>query len=141
MAENSVEIAAPRARVFDVLADPGAYAEWVVGADRIRAADDGWPAPTNRIYHSTGLGPVHVDDSTEVLECEPPERLVLLARLGPLGSFRVELVLAEHDEVTEVTMRESPVGGVSRFAGPVGDAVGALRNSLSLRRLKEIAER
>src|SRR5881397_4003730 len=128
MAENSVEIAAPRARVFEVLADPDAYAEWVVGADRIRAADDGWPAPTNRIYHSTGIGPIHVDDSTEVLECEPLERLVLLARLGPLGSFRVELELTERDEVTEVTMREKPVEGMSRFAGPVGDAVGTARN-------------
>jgi len=135
VSENTVEIAAPRTRVFEVLADPDAYAEWVVGADRIRAADDGWPAPTNRVYHSTGAGPVHVDDSTEVVECEPPERLVLLARLGPLGTFRVELVLAERGDATEVTMWEKPVDGISRFAGPVGDAVGTLRNSLSLRKL------
>lgn len=141
MSENTVEIAAPRARVFEILADPDAYAEWVVGADHIRAADDGWPAPAKRLYHSTGLGPVHVDDSTEVLECEPPGRLVLLAHLGPLGSFQVELVLAEHDDATHVTMREAPVEGISRFAGPVGDAVGSARNALSLRKLKEIAER
>ncbi len=141
MAESSVEIAVPRPRVFEILADPDGYAEWVVGADRIRAADDEWPAPTKRLYHSTGVGPLHVDDSTEVLECEPPERLVLLAHLGPLGTFHVALVLADLGGATEVTMREEPVEGLSRLAGPVGDAVGSVRNALSLRKLKEIAER
>ena len=31
-------------RVFEVLADPRSYAYWVVGAHKIRDADDGWPA-------------------------------------------------------------------------------------------------
>lgn len=141
MADNSIEIAAPRERVFGILADPDTYAEWVVGADRIRGADDGWPAPTRRLYHSTGAGPLHIDDSTEVLECTAPERLVLLAHLGPLGAFRVELELREAGDATEVTMREEPVEGISKLAGPVGDLAGSARNALSLRRLKQLAER
>jgi uncharacterized protein YndB with AHSA1/START domain len=138
--ENEIEIAAPRAHVFDILADAERYAGWVVGTDRIRDASTTWPAPGSRLHHSVGAGPLSIDDSTEVLECEAPERLVLLAHLGPLGSFRVELVLRDLGETTHVEMREGPVQGISRLAGPAGDAAGAVRNALSLRRLKKLAE-
>jgi hypothetical protein len=77
-----------------------------------------------------------------VVACDSPDRLELLAHLGPLGSFRVELTLEELEGArTRVTMVEAPVEGVSKLAGPVGDAVGRLRNRLTLGRLKEIAER
>jgi len=39
-----------------------------------------------------------------------------------------------------VTMREEPEEGIVQAIGPVGDAVGALRNKLSLRSLKRLAE-
>jgi uncharacterized protein YndB with AHSA1/START domain len=141
VAENDVVIEAPREAVFAVLADGPRYHEWVMGAADIRAADAAWPAPGSRIHHSTGVGPLAIDDSTEVVECDPPGRLELLAHLGPLGSFRVELTLdALAGGRTCVKMVEVPVEGLSKLAGPVGDAVGRLRNMLSLSRLKEIAE-
>lgn len=141
MAENEIRIDAARDRVFQVLADPVSYGHWVVGAKEIRGATGDWPHPGSRIHHSVGTGPATIDDSTEVLECEQPGRLLLLAHLGPLGSFRVELVLrAEGEDATRVTMLEEPVEGISRLAGPVGDAVGTLRNQWSLGRLKELAE-
>jgi hypothetical protein len=91
---------------------------------------------------TAGVGPLTIDDSTEVVACEPPKRLELLAHLGPLGSFRVEFRLdALAGNRTCVKMEEAPVEGVSRLAGPVGDAAGRLRNMLSLARLKTIAER
>jgi uncharacterized protein YndB with AHSA1/START domain len=139
--ENEIQISAPPARVFAVLADPASYADWIVGTKEIRHATGGWPEPGSRIHHSVGAGPLTIDDSTEVLECERPTRLVLLAHLGPLGSFNVELLLrAGGDGSTNVTMLEEPVEGISRFAGPVGDAVGVVRNQWSLARLKELAE-
>jgi uncharacterized protein YndB with AHSA1/START domain len=141
MSENEIQIAAAPERVFAVLADPGSYAQWVVGTDRIRDSTGAWPEPGSRIHHSVGAGAATIDDSTEVLESEPPKRLLLLAHLGPLGSFRIELLLHDGgDGTTRVTMLEKPVEGISRFAGPVGDAVGSVRNKWSLGRLKELAE-
>lgn len=141
MAENDVVIDASREQVFAVLADGPRYHRWVMGAADVRAADDDWPAPGSRIHHSTGVGPLTIDDSTEVVVCEPPRRLELLAHLGPLGTFRVEFTLdALAGGRTRVRMAEAPVEGVSKLAGPVGDAVGRLRNMLSLAKLKSIAE-
>jgi uncharacterized protein YndB with AHSA1/START domain len=140
MAENEIEIAAPREHVFAILAQPERYADWLLGTERVRDADAAWPAPGARLHHSVGAAGVTLDDSTEVLECEAPERLLLLAHLGPLGAFRVELVLRAEGESTHVTMNEVAVEGVSKLAEPVtGVAVGA-RNAVSLGRLKELAE-
>ncbi|HEY6962855.1 MAG TPA: SRPBCC family protein [Gaiellaceae bacterium] len=142
MAENEIVIRADRSRVWDVLADADTYAEWVVGADRVRDADTAWPEPGSRLHHSVGVGPLTIDDSTEVVAAEPPSRLELLAHLGPLGSFAVELRLEDvGDGTTRVTMFEEPVEGISRAAGPVGDAFGRVRNKLSLARLKALSER
>ncbi|HEV2591294.1 MAG TPA: SRPBCC domain-containing protein [Gaiellaceae bacterium] len=141
MTINEIEINVPPDQVFAVLADPDLYAEWVVGTDRIRDSDTHWPAPGARIHHSVGVGPLTIDDSTEVIGADPPGRLELLAHLGPLGSFHVELLLVAKSGGTHVTMTEGPVEGISRLAGPVGDAFGSARNKLSLGRLKELAER
>jgi hypothetical protein len=142
MAENEILVEAPPEHVFGVLADPQLYGEWVIGAAGIRDADGHWPEPGARLHHSTGVGPVTIDDMTEVTAADPPSGLDLLAHLGPLGSFRVELRLEPAPEGgTRVVMREWPVEGVSKLAGPVGDLAGRVRNKLSLARLKTLAER
>jgi uncharacterized protein YndB with AHSA1/START domain len=142
VAVNEIVILASREEVWALLADPGRYSEWVVGAAEVRDADTTWPAPGSRLHHSTGAGPLTIDDSTEVVASDAPGRLDLLAHLGPLGSFAVELRLEPTaDGATHVTMAEEPVEGISKLAGPVGDAVGRVRNKLSLARLKARAER
>ena len=142
MAENEIVVDAPPERVFGVLADPEKYGEWVVGAAGIRDADGHWPEPGARLHHSTGIGPLTIDDMTEVTAVDPPSRLELLAHLGPLGTFRVELVLEPAPGGgTRIVMREAPVEGISKLAGPVGDLAGRVRNKLSLARLKSLAER
>ena len=140
MAENEIDIAVPRERVFAILADAQRYADWLVGTDRVRDADDSWPAPGARLHHSIGAAGVTLDDSTEVLECDAPERLLLLAQLGPLGAFRVELLLRAEGESTHVTMNEVAVEGVSKLAEPLTGVAVAARNKFSLERLKELAE-
>lgn len=140
MTENEIVVEASREEVFAVLADPKRYADWVVGTAEIRDADPAWPQPGAKLYHSIGAGPLRFDDHTEVISCAAPERLVLLAHLGPLGDFKVDLRLEEVQGATKVVMLEGPVQGISRFAGPAGDAFGSMRNALSLRRLKDIAE-
>ena len=79
-AENQIEIAAPPERVWAVLADPQCFDDWVVGAQDVRDADASWPAVGSKLHHSTGVGPLTVDDETAVEVAEPPTRLVLLAR-------------------------------------------------------------
>jgi uncharacterized protein YndB with AHSA1/START domain len=117
----------PPERVFAVLADPETYACWVVGSHSIRSADATWPAPGSKLHHRVGVGPFTLNDSTEVLEADPPRRLVLQARARPLGSARV-------------AMEEGPGDLFSRLLhNPLADRLLGRRNDESLRRLGELA--
>jgi uncharacterized protein YndB with AHSA1/START domain len=141
MARNEVVVDALPARVFEVLSDASLYADWVVGAQTVRGADEEWPARSSALAHRTGVGPVTVDDTTEVLESDPPRRLVLLAHLGPAGSVRVELQLEQVGDGTRVVMEEAPAEGIgAALHNPLGDVALRGRNAVSLRRLKELAE-
>lgn len=143
MAVNEITIDAPREAVFAVLADPGDYAHWVVGASEIHSADSTWPAPGASFHHSQGIPPLRLHDTTTVLECEPAERLVLEARLRPLAVQRVDLRLRSEGAATHVTMVEKVVpGGLGLLVrNPLVDRLIKARNVEALRRLKRIAER
>jgi uncharacterized protein YndB with AHSA1/START domain len=128
-------------RVFAVLSDPQSYGDWVVGSDTIRDADAAWPAVGSRFYHRVGVGPVKLNDHTEVLEVDPPRQLVLHARARPLGTAKVTLRLTPQGAATLVTMREEAGDPLSRLAiNPLTDWLVHRRNVESLRRLKRIAE-
>src|SRR5436305_212617 len=116
MAENEIEIQAPPDRVWAVLGDPHCYDEWVVGAQDVRAADESWPAVGSKLHHSTGIGPLTVDDETSVEAAEPPTRLVLLAKVGTAGAFRVALELRATPAGTTVRMHEEAVAGLAGHA-------------------------
>jgi hypothetical protein len=88
-------VEAPASAVWAVLADGWLYANWVVGASRIRAVDAGWPEPGCRIHHSVGLWPALIDDTTEVLEVDPERLLRLQARAWPAGEAHVEITLRD----------------------------------------------
>lgn len=139
MADNTIEIAAPPETVWRVLAEPQSYDDWVMGAQEVRDADEVWPAVGAKLHHSTGVGPLTVDDETVVEQAERPSLLVLLAKTGPLGRFRVRLELRATPAGTTVHMHEEPVGGLAAHV-PGTDTAIAARNAVSLRRLKELAE-
>ncbi len=138
-AENDIEIEAPPARVWEVLADAECFDDWVVGAKDVRDADDNWPAVGAKLHHSTGVGPLTIDDDTEVEVSEPPRRLVLLAKVGAAGAFRVTLELRETPTGTTLFMHEEPVAGLADHVPGTDSAIHA-RNDISLERLKELAE-
>lgn len=141
MARNEVLIDAPPAAVFAVLADPERYADWVVGARAILAAEPDWPAPGSAFQHAVGHGPLALSDRTEVLDAEPPVMLRLRARARPLPSATVTFHLQPEAQGTRLTLIESPASAtLSLLAGPLGHGLLALRNRESLRRLKAIAE-
>jgi uncharacterized protein YndB with AHSA1/START domain len=140
MAVNEIEVAASPEAVWDVLADPNAYGEWVLGTQRIRGADEGFPEPGTRLYHTVGAGPLTLSDTTSVVESEPARRLVLDARMGPLGTARVVIELHERAGGTVVELAERGAKGTSRLLYPAGDIVLRGRNRWSLDRLKTLVE-
>jgi uncharacterized protein YndB with AHSA1/START domain len=141
VATTRQQISAPPERVFAVLSNPQSYGDWVVGSDTIRDADRAWPAAGSRFYHRVGVGPVKVNDHTEVLEVDPQRQLVLHARARPLGTAKVTLLLTPQGGATLVTMREEAGDPLSRLAiNPLTDWLVHHRNVESLRRLKRIAE-
>jgi uncharacterized protein YndB with AHSA1/START domain len=144
MARTRIRTAASPERVFAVLTDAEAYPDWVVGAKQVRAVDKGWPAPGAAFHHSVGAGAAKLDDSTSVVEFDPPRRLVLRGRARPLGTMLIALDLRRVDDDTEITITERAAAGPpSWLVGPAAwlmDALIHLRNVESLRRLRRLAE-
>jgi uncharacterized protein YndB with AHSA1/START domain len=141
VATTRVQIAASPDEVFAVLADPEAYGHWVVGSDTIRDADLSWPEVGSRFHHRVGFGLLKLDDHTEVLEADPPHRLVLRARTRPVATAEIRLLLTARDQDTEVTMIETAGDPLSRLVfNPITDPLVHLRNVESLRRLRRIVE-
>lgn len=133
---------APPEAVFGVLADGCRYADWVVGAKKIRDADASWPEPGSRFHHTVGIGPLTIDDSSSVEEVDPPRSITLKVRARPagVGRVRVELSPAE-DGGTDITMSEEAVSGLAaRIDNPVQRALLKGRNIEALRRLANLAE-
>ena len=142
MSKTVRETTASPERVFEVLSDPENYGHWVVGSRFIRGADPGFPATGTRFYHQVGFGPIRINDNTEVLESDPPRRLVLKAKARPAGVARVELDLVRLTGGTKIVMREEPASPMSRLAhNPAADLLLHGRNVESLRRLAELAEK
>lgn len=142
MATTHRSTTATPAAIFAVLADPWRYADWVVGAREIRDADPSWPSVGSRFHHRVGAGPAQIADSTQVVECEPPSRLVLRASFRPAGEACIDLTLEPRAGGTLITMREWPVAGPARrLFGLVLDTATHLRNRVALRRLCRLALR
>jgi len=128
-------------QVWDVLADGWLYPLWVVGATRMRAVEDPWPAAGAKIHHSAGVWPLVIDDNTEVLQSEPPALLRLKARGWPLGEAEVTIRLAPADGGTNVDIDEDATDGPGTLVPSVVREPGIRwRNVESLRRLAFLAE-
>lgn len=137
----SAEFACPPDRVFDVLADGWLYPTWVVGASRMRDVDDNWPEEGSLLHHSVGSWPLLIDDTTSVLEWNPPTQMVLKARAWPAGSAVVKLTVEASGAGCIVTMEEDALEGPARFVPkPVRSAAIRARNVETLKRLAFIAE-
>jgi uncharacterized protein YndB with AHSA1/START domain len=141
VAEVTKHIAAAPERVWAELSDGWMFTGWVVGATHIRGVDEGWPEPGTRLHHQVGAWPLVLSDTTQVLECEEPSRLVLQARAWPVGEARVVLTLEADGDGTLVRMAERPTHGLAKaLHTPLQDALLRRRNTESLERLACIAE-
>lgn len=141
MAVNDIHIETSPERVFAVLADWRSYGDWVVGSRFIRGADPGFPAAGTRFHHQVGVGPLHLNDHTQVLEVDKPRKLVLRAKARPMGTAIVDVTMEEEGNGTRVTMREDPGDTLSAFVfNPLTHLLVRGRNEESLERLKRLAE-
>jgi uncharacterized protein YndB with AHSA1/START domain len=139
MATSRVTIPAAPADVFAVLADARSYERWLVGCKRVRAVDEGWPAPGTKFHHRVGIGLIEVADYTEVVSVAEPTELVLRARARPLGTARVSFSLEDGPGGTLVVMEEAPVAGLAaRIHNPLIEVGVAARNRKSLRNLQSL---
>lgn len=131
------EVPATPEQVWAVLADPHSYPGWVVGARRIRAADDSWPAAGAMLHHELAGG---IEDSTSVVDSEEGKRLVLRARARPAGIAEVVLTVEPSGDGSKVQMKERAVSGPASIIPEfiLAPLVKA-RNEESLRRLGELA--
>jgi NAD(P)-dependent dehydrogenase (short-subunit alcohol dehydrogenase family)/uncharacterized protein YndB with AHSA1/START domain len=142
MARNRVHIDASPEDVFAVLSDPCRYPEWVVGAAGIRDYDESFPEVGSRFHHKVGSWPVGLKDHTEVIEVDPPHRIVLKAKARPLGTATIALDLRESAGGTELLMEERPGDRLTSLvaANPVADTALRVRNAEALSRLKRLVE-
>jgi uncharacterized protein YndB with AHSA1/START domain len=142
MPTNERFMPVPPQAVWDALSDPGGYAYWVVGSKVVRDADPHWPAPSSRFHHTIGIGPITVEDHTEALEAQPPERLRMRAKGRPLGTATVTLEMTPRDGGTLVRISESTDGIFAPLDwNPLFRILTRARNAESLMRLEELAER
>jgi uncharacterized protein YndB with AHSA1/START domain len=138
---TSRPIAATPEQVWEVLSDGWLYPLFVVGAARMRAVDDSWPAVGSRLHHSVGTWPLLIDDTTEVLEVEDGRRLLLLARGWPAGQAHVDISLQPSGDTTVVTITEDATAGPGTLIPkPLRDAQLHVRNVEALRRLAFLVE-
>jgi uncharacterized protein YndB with AHSA1/START domain len=142
MARNEVFISAPPELVFELLADPRTYPEWVVGSHEVRGADADWPEQGTKFDHTIGHPPFTIRDHTSVMQSLPPVLLELRVNARPwLGSARVTIQLMPEGDGTRITMVEDPVNPLlTVLIGPLGHGLIRLRNAESLRRLKALGE-
>ena len=141
MSTTSRPIAATPEQVWEVLSDGWLYPLFVVGAARMRAVDDSWPAVGSRLHHSVGSWPLLIDDTTEVLEIEEGRRLLLLARGWPAGQAHVDISLEPSGDSTVVTMTEDATAGPGLLIPkPLRDPQLHVRNVEALRRLAFVVE-
>jgi uncharacterized protein YndB with AHSA1/START domain len=121
--------------VWDILADPRTYPDWLAGAQRIRHVDSQFPQAGTKFDHEVGPAEeVTVADDTKSLGAHRPDRLDLEVHAGPMQGV-VEFHLAATSGGTEVRMREAPIGAF-RAAMPLIRPVLYLRNKGSLARLR-----
>ncbi|MGN6610007.1 MAG: SRPBCC family protein [Jatrophihabitans sp.] len=132
---------APIDHVFDVLTDAWLIPVWVVGATHMRDVDGHWPAPGAKMYHQVGAWPFGINDSTTVVECVRPTRLVLQAAAWPAGEARIAFDLSPLGAATTVTMAERPDRGPGRWIdNPLQRKLLRARNVETLQRLASIVE-
>jgi uncharacterized protein YndB with AHSA1/START domain len=139
MAINSVRSALPPEEVFEHLLNPWEYPKWLLGASKMRDVDDHWPAVGSNFHHRVGFGPLKVDDTSEVLECDRPHRLVLKVRATPIVQGIVTFTVVPTPEGGSVlSLQEEPALRIGGLLRPALDPATHARNRRSLKQFADL---
>ncbi len=138
MAINHVRSSLPPEQVFAHVTNPWEYPKWLLGASTMRDVDDSWPAVGSAFHHRVGFGPLNVNDKSEVLEIDPPRRLVLLVKATPLVQGKVTFTVEPDGTGTLLTLEEGPAVAAGNLLRPVLDPATHARNKKSLQQLADL---
>ncbi|WP_406132663.1 SRPBCC family protein [Streptomyces zaomyceticus] len=131
----------PPHAVWDVLADPTRYGEWVVGPSESTPLDRSWPEVGSRLRYTVRLGPWATDGTTTVRHAVSGRELELEAAVKALGTARIFLQLRPWGEETLVVCDEHPLRGLGgALHNSVSEAALQLRHRGMLARLARVVE-
>ncbi|MEV7728930.1 SRPBCC family protein [Streptomyces sp. NPDC087917] len=141
MAVRHQLIRRPPQDVWEVLADPVRYGDWVVGPSESTPLDHDWPEPGSRLRYTVRLGPWTTDGVTTVRHRDTLKELELEASFGPLGTARIFLMLRPWGEETLIVCDEHPLRGpAGTLHNPVSEGLLQLRHRGMLARLAKVVE-
>lgn len=140
--EQQVDVAAPRERVWDVLADPGCYPTFMAGVTRWETCGGPAMGLGGRFNVRMKVGSAEVGSLIEVVEFRPPSELAWTSVTGIDQRGRWKIIDLGPNR-TRVKLRlayQSPGGLLSLIADRV--AAPMVRRNLgeSLRNLKQRVE-
>lgn len=128
-------------QVWDVLADPSRYADWVVGTSDSHAARGSWPELGSALEYTVRIGPWTFAGTTVVRRVDAPRELELEVDSGPVGTARVAIEVRPWGEESLVIVDEHPLRGIGgALHNAAFDALIQLRHRDMLRRLADVAE-
>lgn len=128
--------------VWNVLANGWTYATWVVGASRIRAVDDTWPAAGAAIHHSVGAWPAVLSDITRSVGTHVDREIRLEARALPFGKASITVRLRPIATGCRIEIIEHAITPpFDLVPNSVQHLLSHPRNAEALRRLALLAER
>lgn len=134
-------IQAPPEDVFDLLADPWSYVDWVAGTHAIREVDPRWPRRGARFHHTLAFGPLHVSDYSVAETARRPRLLRFRGKARPVGTAHVTFDLRPRRGGTRVTLTEDPADPLTGLLFfPWAHLLVRRRMVISLRRLKRLVE-
>jgi hypothetical protein len=114
----------------------------VVGASRIRAVDNTWPAPGSTIHHSVGTWPAVLSDVTRSVGIHAEREIRLEARALPFGKASITVRLYPIATGCRIEIIEHAI--TAPFAlvpNRIQHLLAHPRNAEALRRLALLAER
>jgi len=138
MATNHVRSSLRPEQVFAHLTNPWEYPRWLLGASEMRDVDDAWPAVGSNFHHRVGVGPIKVNDRSQVLEIDPPRKLVLLVKARPLFQGKVTFTVEPDGDGSILTLDEVPAFPGAALVRPLVDPPTHVRNKESLENLADL---
>ena len=142
--QREIDIAAPRERVYDVLADPTCLGEWVTIQEELEEAPSGDLEAGSKLRQRMKVAGQRFRLSWTVVQADRPSRIVWDGR-GPMGTKAkaiYELAADGHDSTrfSYLNEYELPGGFAGRIAGRAVQAASGREADRTLRRLKALVE-